>query len=321
MAASLPLAKRGLGGPLLPHLLAMARKPAQIAEPMPGDCPAAAAARRLPGRLRDAPRSRRAPRYPLPRPLCALQAPTHDNVREGKVAHPELLNENLRKAQYAVRGELYIKAMELQAQGRELIFTNGARRLGGARGCAGAAASSGRSEGSRQWEGSARDGRREHWRRGGAQPAARPPPVLERPRLIPLRRPSPPWLSLPAVGNPQQLGQLPITFNRQVLSLMAAPFLLDHPSVTALYPKDAVDRARALSKAFGPVGAYTDSRGSAAVRKEVADFIAARDGYPANPEHIFLTGAALGGRGGAGRGGAGVLASRLGGDCCHSGLA
>lgn len=33
------------------------------------------------------------------------------------------------------------------------------------------------------------------------------------------------------VGNPQALGQVPLTFNRQVMSLMMAPFLLEHPQV------------------------------------------------------------------------------------------
>jgi hypothetical protein len=148
------------------------------------------------------------------------------------------------------------------------------------------------------------------------------------------------------VGNPQQLGQQPIKFNRQVTSLVAAPFLLDHPSVTSMFPKDAIERARKLVKMFGgTIGAYTDSRGNAGVRQvrrgggpdcgaafeqlcthswggrrrfqggcgayglgsweaaggptggsacgvqEVADFIKQRDGYPSNPEHIFLTGA------------------------------
>ena len=46
------------------------------------------------------------------------------NVKDGFVSHPSLLNENLLKTQYAVRGELYAKAMELAASGRELIFTN-----------------------------------------------------------------------------------------------------------------------------------------------------------------------------------------------------
>lgn len=54
--------------------------------------------------------------------------------------------------------------------------------------------------------------------------------------------------------------------------------------------QDAIERARKLHKSFGSVGAYTDSRGNAAVRQEVADFIQQRDGYPSNPDHIFLTG-------------------------------
>ena len=60
----------------------------------------------------------------LPEP--AVAGGSHANAKDGFVAHPDLLNDNLLKAQYAVRGELYNKALELQKQGRELIFTNGA---------------------------------------------------------------------------------------------------------------------------------------------------------------------------------------------------
>jgi glutamate--glyoxylate aminotransferase len=57
-----------------------------------------------------------------------------------------------------------------------------------------------------------------------------------------------------------------------------------------MFPRDAIERARKLNGMFGgAVGAYTDSRGAAGVRQEVADFIAARDGHPSNPDHIFLT--------------------------------
>ena len=83
---------------------------------------------------------------------------------------------------------------------------------------------------------------------------------------------------LRAVGNPQQLGQKPITYNRQVLSLCTAPFLLDHPKVTELYPQDAIDRARDIMKNVASIGAYSDSRGVASIRQEVADFIERRDG-------------------------------------------
>jgi glutamate--glyoxylate aminotransferase len=39
----------------------------------------------------------------------------------------------------------------------------------------------------------------------------------------------------------------------------------------------------------GGLGAYSDSRGIPGVRKEVAEFIQRRDGYPSDPELIYLT--------------------------------
>jgi aspartate/methionine/tyrosine aminotransferase len=69
------------------------------------------------------------------------------------------------------------------------------------------------------------------------------------------------------------------------VALCAAPFLLDRPDVEQIFPKDAIARARKLLAAFkGGVGAYTDSRGNPLVREEIAQFIAARDGHPANPD-------------------------------------
>lgn len=44
---------------------------------------------------------------------------------DGYVLHPSTINSNILKAQYAVRGELYNKAVELAGQGREIIYTNG----------------------------------------------------------------------------------------------------------------------------------------------------------------------------------------------------
>ncbi|OIC41868.1 hypothetical protein A7L55_18100 [Acinetobacter baumannii] len=39
----------------------------------------------------------------------------------------------------------------------------------------------------------------------------------------------------------------------------------------------------------GGLGAYSDSRGLPGIRKEVAEFIERRDGYPSDPDLIFLT--------------------------------
>ncbi|KAE8648708.1 hypothetical protein Csa_008240 [Cucumis sativus] len=126
------------------------------------------------------------------------------------------INENVKKAQYAVRGELYLRASELQKEGKKIIFTN--------------------------------------------------------------------------VGNPHALGQKPLTFPRQVVALCQAPFLLEDPNVGLIFPADAIARAKHyLSLIPGGLGAYSDSRGIPAIRKEVADFIGRRDGYPSDPELIYLT--------------------------------
>ncbi|KAF2286717.1 hypothetical protein GH714_023905 [Hevea brasiliensis] len=128
----------------------------------------------------------------------------------------ESLNENMKKVQYAVRGELYLRASELQKEGKKIIFTN--------------------------------------------------------------------------VGNPHALGQKPLTFPRQVVALCQAPFLLDDPNVGLIFPADAIARAKHyLSLTSGGLGAYSDSRGIPGIRKEVAEFIGRRDGYPSDPELIFLT--------------------------------
>ena len=72
------------------------------------------------------------------------------------------------------------------------------------------------------------------------------------------------------IGNPQQLDQKPITFFRQVLSILEYPDLLE---VDAIFPEDVKARARTLLDAVGSVGAYSQSQGAAHIRKSVAAFI------------------------------------------------
>ncbi|KAI9263298.1 pyridoxal phosphate-dependent transferase [Phascolomyces articulosus] len=95
------------------------------------------------------------------------------------------------------------------------------------------------------------------------------------------------------IGNPQQLNQKPITFFRQVVSLCENPDLLapeKEAIVSQLYPIDAIERARQILKDVGAsIGAYSHSQGVPALRKSVADFIAERDGHPADPNSIYLT--------------------------------
>jgi aspartate/methionine/tyrosine aminotransferase len=92
------------------------------------------------------------------------------------------------------------------------------------------------------------------------------------------------------IGNPQALKQRPLTFVRQVLSLLEYPELMDSPCAAQLYPADAVARARMITeKNPNGMGAYTQSAGIPFIRQAVADFIARRDGIPADPNRILLT--------------------------------
>lgn len=49
--------------------------------------------------------------------------------KDGYVLHPDLINEAIKKTQYAVRGELYLRAMELEKNGMKITYTNGTKPL------------------------------------------------------------------------------------------------------------------------------------------------------------------------------------------------
>lgn len=100
------------------------------------------------------------------------------------------------------------------------------------------------------------------------------------------------------IGNPQQLDQKPITFFRQVLSLVEYPPLLEKEEVLLNqlgYKQDVIDRARWLLKQVKSVGAYSASAGATGIRESIAKFIERRDGHPADPNSVYLsTGASSG---------------------------
>jgi alanine transaminase len=93
------------------------------------------------------------------------------------------------------------------------------------------------------------------------------------------------------IGNPQSVGQSPITFVRQVLAAVVYPdLLLENETVTSLLPPDVVTRARELLDSCHGVGAYSESKGIPLIRRQVAEALEARDeGVPADSENIFLT--------------------------------
>ncbi|CCE61263.1 hypothetical protein TPHA_0A01800 [Tetrapisispora phaffii CBS 4417] len=99
------------------------------------------------------------------------------------------------------------------------------------------------------------------------------------------------------IGNPQQLGQKPLSFIRKVLSILQYPDILEDESKLQtlielrVYQKDVVRRARKLlGEIGGSVGAYSLSQGVPGIQQTVADYITKRDsGEVAYPEDIFLT--------------------------------
>lgn len=89
------------------------------------------------------------------------------------------------------------------------------------------------------------------------------------------------------IGDCHAMGQKPITHLRQMLALCFDTSLFSHPDI----PQDVKDRARlCLDGCQGKsVGSYTDSAGVEVIRRQVADYITARDGVECNYESIFLS--------------------------------
>mmetsp|Transcript_42855 Transcript_42855/g.46543 ORF Transcript_42855/g.46543 Transcript_42855/m.46543 type:complete len:586 (-) Transcript_42855:241-1998(-) len=97
------------------------------------------------------------------------------------------------------------------------------------------------------------------------------------------------------IGNPQSVGQPPLTWPRQVLALVDLPDAdgVDHPDATKLFPIDAIRRAKEIKKGMGGSGsgAYSHSKGLPLFREDVVGFLQQRDGdeVPTDAEQIFLS--------------------------------
>jgi aspartate/methionine/tyrosine aminotransferase len=96
-------------------------------------------------------------------------------------------------------------------------------------------------------------------------------------------------------GNPQAHGQPPLTFPREVLACVTNPNLLKSEG---LFAPDVIERARTTIEAQKQLGfstgSYSDSQGYRSVRKNVAEFIEARDDSTTihvDPDNIFLNSA------------------------------
>ncbi|MBA0748858.1 hypothetical protein Gogos_002840, partial [Gossypium gossypioides] len=93
------------------------------------------------------------------------------------------------------------------------------------------------------------------------------------------------------IGNPQSLGQKSITFFREVLALCDHPAILAKSETQALFSADSIERARKILDQIPgrATGAYSHSQGIKGLRDTIAAAIEARDGFPADPNDIFMT--------------------------------
>ena len=116
------------------------------------------------------------------------------------------------------------------------------------------------------------------------------------------------------IGNPQALGQKPITFYREVLSLLENPNIINREKYLSQNPISKFENIsnhainvseQLLATMETGLGAYTDSKGQYFIRESVAKFIDKRDNIDlsesnlqSNPNNIFLTdGASEGAKG------------------------
>ena len=94
------------------------------------------------------------------------------------------------------------------------------------------------------------------------------------------------------IGNPQALGQQPLTYVRQLLSLHQD----GEAAMQEAVPADILARYHRHAAELGSIGAYSDSTGHRYVREAVARFIGARDGTDdPDPDAIFCTNGASAG--------------------------
>jgi len=95
------------------------------------------------------------------------------------------------------------------------------------------------------------------------------------------------------IGNPQSVGQQPLTWPRQVLALCDLPNVvgIDHPRAAEFFPLDAIARAREIKEGLGVsgTGAYSHSKGARVFRDDICAFLKERDGLEADPEDIYMT--------------------------------
>ena len=82
--------------------------------------------------------------------------------------------------------------------------------------------------------------------------------------------------------------KMPISFNRNVMSILLNKKLMDSKIIPEDHKKRAADYFTHLGSS--DIGAYTASTGHYFIRENVSAFFGKRDGYPSDPRNLLLTG-------------------------------
>lgn len=93
------------------------------------------------------------------------------------------------------------------------------------------------------------------------------------------------------IGNPQKFDQQPLTYVREILSLLNYPKLLENGKklLDLGYKADSIRRAKQIIE-WNPtgLGPYSQSAGMPFIRKRIAEFIHERDNIPTDWKQIFV---------------------------------
>lgn len=92
------------------------------------------------------------------------------------------------------------------------------------------------------------------------------------------------------IGNPHTFAQKPLTYVREVLSLLEYPQLITEAHKLSIFKSDSIERAKKIMATIPEgLGAYSATTGIEFVRKAIAEFIQKRDGIAADYTRIILT--------------------------------
>ncbi|KAL6011426.1 Glutamate--glyoxylate aminotransferase 2 [Asimina triloba] len=182
---------------------------------------------------------------------------SNNSIMAPKGLDYDSINDKVKKVAYAVRGELYLRASELQKEGKKIIFTN----VGNPHAL-------------------------------GQKPLTFPRQVIALCQAPFLLDDPNVGLVFPADAIARAKHYLSITSGGlgtsfDVSSVLVLPAHANDLHTSSVCFHDMLSQMIVLSLLNSC--AYSDSRGLPGIRKEVAEFIERRDGYPSDPELIFLT--------------------------------